>query len=522
MASLNSNQAFNGIAKLKNNAHLSKGAINSNSNIRRNALASKIEGVFKYNNDFSLEDGRITKAYFDRLQMVELGTFVMSLVGIGLSILQYDLEFDDNEHEEWSVLILYVIFISSILLVIMTITRYILKLEFRDKRNGTTNKSTVWETGEWKQMLAECIFVFIHPSPFFLGIKIETNTSYDKVRIYYHVNDILNIIVFLRLIVIIRVVLLHTYWYSNRAQRLCEMYDCESGYMFALKCLMRKSPERIVMMGLIISIPCFGYLLRICERPIVRTISDPSQWNFDSYLDCMWNVIITITTVGYGDYYAKTLLGRIVIFICSIWGAFVVSLMVVALTNILEMGPLEQKAYHVLRRLTTRDKMRNEAAHVLTRLVKVKLKAKKYQYISSGKISEIKDHLKKFKTLSRTYRELGNSETGFEEVGRQFDFLKNQVHDVMKQTNYLMETNKLLMDVLGVDKGAIEKLKRQLVSGNLPTNSIRMETKFERKKTTRNQVAESINLPTFSEGEFNEINFEKTSEKNIPKIRLNI
>ena len=518
MAFSNSSQTFVGMKNPKYTGHVIKEGFNPHSNTGTRVLTSKITGALKHSSDFSLEDGRITKAYFDRLQMVELGTFVMSLVGIGLSILQYDLEFDDNEHKEWSVLILYVVFISSILLVIMTITRYILKLEFRDKRNGALNRSTVWETGQWKQMLAECIFVFIHPSPFFLGIKIETETSFDKVRIYYHVNDILNIIVFLRLIVIMRVVLIHTYWYSNRAQRLCEMYDCESGYMFALKCLMRKSPEKIVMMGLIISIPCFGYLLRICERPIVRTITDSSEWNFDSYLDCMWNVIITITTVGYGDYFAKTLLGRIIIFICSIWGAFVVSLMVVALTNILEMDHLEQKAYHVLRRLTTRDKMRNEAACVLTRLFKAKLKAKKYQYISFAKISEIKDHLKRFKTLARTYRELGNSETGFEEVGRQFDFLKNQVQDVMKQTNYLMETNKLLMNVLGVDKGAVEKLRLKLMSGTFG----RMETKLEKKKT-RIHIANSLDVPSLSEGGFNEMSFENTSEKkSIPKLRLNI
>jgi hypothetical protein len=42
-----------------------------------------------------------------------------------------------------------------------------------------------------------------------------------------------------------------------------------------------------------------------------------------------------MTTVGYGDYFPKTILGRCTIFVTSIWGVFIVSLMVVALTNTL-------------------------------------------------------------------------------------------------------------------------------------------------------------------------------------------
>ena len=57
--------------------------------------------------------------------------------------------------------------------------------------------------------------------------------------------------------------------------------------------------------------------------------------DFGFYWNCFWCIIITMTTVGYGDYFPTTLLGRIVIFITSIWGVFIVSMLVVALTNTL-------------------------------------------------------------------------------------------------------------------------------------------------------------------------------------------
>ena len=56
-------------------------------------VGMKIFQAISSDQDLSLEDGRVTKAYFDRLRMVEFGTFVMSLIGIGVSILQYEIEF---------------------------------------------------------------------------------------------------------------------------------------------------------------------------------------------------------------------------------------------------------------------------------------------------------------------------------------------------------------------------------------------------------------------------------------------
>ena len=53
--------------------------------------------------------------------------------------------------------------------------------------------------------------------------------------------------------------------------------------------------------------------------------------NFKNLTTSMWNVIITLTTVGYGDYYPVTNLGRLIGIITAFWGVFFVSLFVVAL-----------------------------------------------------------------------------------------------------------------------------------------------------------------------------------------------
>lgn len=67
--------------------------------------------------------------------------------------------------------------------------------------------------------------------------------------------------------------------------------------------------------------------------------------------NCMWNVIITLTSVGYGDIYPKSLFGRITGVLISFWGVFITSFFVVTVTNMLMFSPSEEKAYNLLLRL---------------------------------------------------------------------------------------------------------------------------------------------------------------------------
>ena len=80
----------------------------------------------------------------------------------------------------------------------------------------------------------------------------------------------------------------------------------------------------------------------------------------------MWCVIVTMTTVGYGDFYPVTHLGRIVGVIASLWGAFIISLLMVTLSTntylvnvhaaiATELTPAQRKAYDLICLLYTSD-----------------------------------------------------------------------------------------------------------------------------------------------------------------------
>lgn len=82
--------------------------------------------------------------------------------------------------------------------------------------------------------------------------------------------------------------------------------------------------------------------------------------------NCMWNVIITLTSVGYGELYPKTFFGRIVGIIICFWGVFIVSFFVVTITNMLNFSSSEEKAYNLLLRLFYKLELKKEAVGVLS------------------------------------------------------------------------------------------------------------------------------------------------------------
>jgi potassium intermediate/small conductance calcium-activated channel subfamily N protein 2 len=114
---------------------------------------------------------------------------------------------------------------------------------------------------------------------------------------------------------------------------------------------LKEKPYQFLLISLLISVFQLGYCLRIFER----YFTSYSNQNFDLMSNTIWNVIITLTTVGYGDIYPKTVMGRVVGGIVSLWGLFLVSIFTVTLSNLFTFSEGERKAYKLGERLRIKD-----------------------------------------------------------------------------------------------------------------------------------------------------------------------
>jgi len=102
-----------------------------------------------------------------------------------------------------------------------------------------------------------------------------------------------------------------------------------------MKALLRERPGITVFLTAVISIMWLAYLLRVFERIAYES---SGQKVFDSYFTSIWNVVITMTTVGYGDITSISVFGRLISMLNAIWGAFIISLLVASIGKIFELS----------------------------------------------------------------------------------------------------------------------------------------------------------------------------------------
>lgn len=85
----------------------------------------------------------------------------------------------------------------------------------------------------------------------------------------------------------------------------------------------------------------------------------------------LWLIIITMTTVGFGEGYPNTHLGRLVGVIACIIGMLLISLMVVSMTIASEFTPSEAKAFNIIKKIQANDQAKEKAANVLKTLFRL-------------------------------------------------------------------------------------------------------------------------------------------------------
>ena len=66
-------------------------------------------------------------------------------------------------------------------------------------------------------------------------------------------------------------------------------------------------------------------------------------YDLSDYMNCVWLLIITMTTVGYGDYTPKTISGRSIIVAACMLGIMTVSLIVIIFSTLFKLSTSEAR-----------------------------------------------------------------------------------------------------------------------------------------------------------------------------------
>ena len=140
------------------------------------------------------------------------------------------------------------------------------------------------------------------------------------------------------------------------------MFNINQNSMYTLRCLIRSHPWNFSFISLFVGITWLAFLLQIAEYPLNR--SAYSDWE-QSYINTWWLSFVTCTTVGYGDFYPQTSLGRIVGIVISIFGLLLTGLMVNNIIDLTNMNIQESHCFAVLEKCRLRDMIKTESIRVV-------------------------------------------------------------------------------------------------------------------------------------------------------------
>ncbi|CAG9314227.1 unnamed protein product [Blepharisma stoltei] len=360
------------MAQSKNNK---KAALSGNSN----AIELKMMHVVDAFKEASSYKKKLTKSWFDHepedeekikkrylhLQWSEVVITLCAFSGfiVGAIIADVDAGLNYNVDKEVGMPILYTLStLSAFLLVFAIIYRSYSDLEWRKERFLYSRYDNLWSAGYVPILFIECLFNFFHPVWFLDEYTYEYDCKFTGQTINYSWNATLSVIQVGRVYHLFRLWVTWSHYTSPRAQRVCKMNGTYGNTEFFIKGIMKNSPWQFVSSILLIGIMMFSYSIRVFEHP---TEGLNENQNFGDFNNAMWNVVITILTIGYGDTFPVTLPGRILEFFNAFYGILSTSLMIVTLTNMLELETGEFKAKNLLERLEFQKELKKEAAKVL-------------------------------------------------------------------------------------------------------------------------------------------------------------
>ena len=150
---------------------------------------------------------------------------------------------------------------------------------------------------------------------------------------------------FFRIFFVVRAVFNYNMYTDVFAKKLCRSYGFTANVRFTFKSLLKTDPAYTVGVTMLSSVFVLAYCLRVFEVQYYMAIG---RRDFETYFDSIWCVIITMTTVGYGDVYPVTVFGRLVGIFCALWGTFIISLLIIVATEIFALSNIESKALHHL------------------------------------------------------------------------------------------------------------------------------------------------------------------------------
>ena len=294
---------------------------------------------------------------------VDTITGILATLGIIIAFIELENNYSNvgkerNESSSLGTALRVMVSISTLALMTSIVLHYIYNFHIaRERQTNSEEVGTHFLLSPYiKWMCVELVICSVHCPP---GADHEISFKQLRGHLMLSLDAMLTTLMLLRVYIVFRLVRVYSRWANDHADECCQIFGCNSTTLFVLKSLFKERPFLTLGVSMCLSITIFGMATRTFERPY--NDENGKKMDFDYVWNAMWMIVITMTTVGYGDFYPQTHMGRFVVVIACFCGVFLVSMMVVTLTESSEFSKSERRAYEILSRLKAKDESRHYA-----------------------------------------------------------------------------------------------------------------------------------------------------------------
>ena len=244
-------------------------------------------------------------------------------------------------------------------------------LKLRDKRE------TIKTSGFLKFLVFECIVNSIICPPF---VDVGFHLDQLKGRIYITIDALCFFICLLRFYNVLKVPEQYSIWTTEQSTKICKQYKFSPNISFIVKAELARRPYVSVFGSLFTTMVLFGLGVRIFEVSYTPTSGEYDDF-YESFVNTFWFIVVTMVTVGYGDGYPKTHMGRFIVLWVGVVGTLLVSLMVVALTNSSTLTNGETRVFNKVEVLGLKTESQERASELIFNLFSLFVLNKRVKYI---------------------------------------------------------------------------------------------------------------------------------------------
>jgi len=285
----------------------------------------------------------------------------LGLLGWVLAVIENEMLWNNGNRRSASIeFIKFITFGSTCALLYIIYTAYTVEFEMLEISGKTVTGATFFQAFSMSSLMfpfvRDIFLCAFTPVPFFDGnISVwGMGQSYP-----YSADAFMTLLMIARVWTITPLYFSESSGYRNEKTRLVGLLNnVKVDNKFIMKHLLNNSlPVLASTFGVFVF--TLAYSMVVAERP------EGPNTNLADFENSIWVIIITMTTVGYGDTYPKTPLGRTVAVIASLLAIVLVALTVNAVTERLSLTRDESKVLEFIEDVDARRDRRAAGAHVV-------------------------------------------------------------------------------------------------------------------------------------------------------------